>query len=175
MLRRFRNANLCLCIAELLVGILLLIDQAGFTQAIIALLGVFLVVKGVMNIIGYFRESQRVAAEGQLLSSGLLFASAGLFCVLRSDWFIKVFPILTMFYGVLILISAFQKIQWTVDLLRMGASRWYIALLSAVCSLVLSLVVLTNLIATTALMWMFIGILLIVEAALDILTLIFQG
>ena len=174
MLRRFRNVNLFMCIAELLVGILLLIDPAGFTGAIITLLGILLVIKGALNIIGYFRESQRVAAEGHLLTSGLLFASAGLFCVIRSDWFFRAFPILTMFYGILILLSAFQKIQWTVDLRRMGVSRWYIALISAVCSLVLAVIVLTNLVATTAAMWMLIGIALIVEAALDILALLFQ-
>ncbi len=174
MLRRFRNVNLWMCIAELLVGILLLIDPAGFTGAIITLLGVLLFIKGMLNIIGYFRENQRIAAEGQLLTSGLLFVSAGLFCMIRSDWFIRVFPILTMFYGILILLSAFQKIQWTVDLRRMGVSRWYIALISAVCSLVLAVIVLTNLVATTAAMWMLIGIALIVEAVLDILALLFQ-
>lgn len=174
MLRRFRNVNLLMCIAELLVGILLLIDPAGFTGAIITLLGVLLIVKGAVDIAHYFQINQRVAAEGHLLTSGLLFASAGLFCVIRSDWFIRVFPILTMFYGILILLSAFQKIQWTVDLRRMGVSRWYIALISAVCSLVLAVIVLTNLVATTAAMWMLIGIALIVEAALDILALLFQ-
>lgn len=174
MLKNFRNVNWLTCIVELLVGILLLIDPAGLTGTIIMVLGILLVLKGVLNIIGYFRLNQTVASEGQLLTSGLLLVTAGLFCVIRSDWFFKAFPILTVFYGVLILLSAFQKIQWTVDLRRLGVSRWYIALISALCSLMLAVIVLTNLVATTTALWMLIGITLIVEAALDIAALLFQ-
>ena len=43
----------------------------------------------------------------------------GLFCMFRSGWFIAAFPVLTMLYGVATLVTAFGKLQWTADLLRL--------------------------------------------------------
>ena len=37
----------------------------------------------------------------------------------RSGWFIAAFPVLTMLYGVATLVTAFGKLQWTADLLRL--------------------------------------------------------
>ena len=54
---------LFLCIAELIVGILLLIKPIGFTSGIIICAGIGLMVKGLVEIIRYFRTSAQTAAQ----------------------------------------------------------------------------------------------------------------
>ena len=164
-----------MCILEILLGVLLLIDPLGFTSAIIIALGAALVVAGVVFAVRYFRAG---AAEGALthgLSKGLLLLLAGLFCVLRSKWFVATFPLLTILYGIGILISGVGKIQWMADMIRFGRKRWYLPAISAVCSLLFAVLILFNPFATTEILWYFTGIVLIVEAVFDIIAIALGG
>lgn len=107
------------------------------------------------------------------LAKGLLFAGSGLFCIFKSEWFFAAFPLLSTFYGVLILLSAISKLQWAVDLLRNRQRYWFVTLIGAILSLVFAIIVLTNPFATTATLWMFVAISLIVEAITDVLSFFF--
>ena len=57
---------------EVIVGLLLLINPAGFTSAIIMVAGVALMVGGLIEIIKYFRTDPIEAAQGQMLVKGLV-------------------------------------------------------------------------------------------------------
>ena len=92
----------------------------------------------------------------------------------RSGWFIAAFPVLTVLYGVMTLVTAFGKLQWTADLLRLKHKYWFIALISAILSLVLAILIITNPFSSTAALWVFIGISMIVEAVVDVVTLVFE-
>lgn len=169
------GGSILMCVLEILLGVLLLIDPLGFTSAIIIALGAALVVAGVVFAVRYFRAG---AAEGALthgLSKGLLFLLAGLFCVLRSKWFVATFPLLTILYGIGILIGGVGKIQWMADMIRFGRKRWYLPAISAVCSLIFAALILLNPFATTEILWYFTGIVLIVEALFDIIAIALGG
>ena len=163
-----------LCIAELVIGVLLLIKPVGFTRGIIIALGIPLMLKGVGYVISYIRQKPQEASEGNLFAKGLLMACGGLFCMFRSGWFIAAFPVLTVLYGVMTLVTAFGKLQWTADLLRLKHKYWFIALISAILSLVLAILIITNPFSSTAALWVFIGISMIVEAVVDVVTLVFE-
>ncbi len=51
-----RNSNLLMCIAELIVGVLLLINPVGFTRGIIIAFGIPLTLQGIGSIVGYIRR-----------------------------------------------------------------------------------------------------------------------
>lgn len=163
-----------LCIAELVIGVLLLIKPVGFTRSIIIALGIPLMLKGVGYIVSYIKQKPQEASEGNLFAKGLLMACGGLFCMFRSGWFIAAFPVLTVLYGVMTLVTAFGKLQWTADLLRLKHKYWFIALISAILSLVLAILIITNPFSSTAALWVFIGISMIVEAVVDVVTLVFE-
>ena len=165
------GGSILMCILEILLGVLLLIDPLGFTSAIIIALGAALIVAGMVFAVRYFRAG---AAEGALthgLSKGLLLLLAGLFCVLRSKWFVATFPLLTILYGIGLLISGVGKIQWMADMIRFGRKRWYLPAISAVLSLIFAAIILCS---PTAL-WSFLGIVLIVEAVFDIVAIALGG
>ena len=165
--------GIVLCLLEILVGVLLLIDPIELTNGIIVIVGVILGFAGLVSIVKYFRCEAAEAAAGQLLMKGLLAILVGVFCVLKSQWFIATFPVLTSVYGAAVLVTGLSKIQRTVDMVRAKQSRWFLGLLSAVATIAFAVVILENPFATTEVLWTFIGIALIAEAVLDAVAMLF--
>lgn len=164
--------SIAICLFELIVGVLLLINPIGFTTWIIRIAGVVLMLLGLMEAVRYFMTSAEEAAFGQNLAKGLISFLAGGFCVFKTEWFIATFPVFTIIYGVMILIAGIGKVQLTVDMLRRKIKKWFWAAISAVISIVCAIVILGNPFTSTTVLWMFTGATLIVEAALDIVTMI---
>lgn len=167
------TGNLLMCIMEVILGILLLIDPIGFTSGIIVVLGVLLTLLGIKSLVSYFRQDAEEASENSGLAKGLLFVLLGLFCMFKSEWFIVTFPILTVLYGVLTLMTGISKVQWAIDMLRQKQQYWFIAIIGAVLTLVFAVLILCNPFSSTAILWTFIAVSLIVEAVVDILAFIF--
>ncbi|MGM9597068.1 MAG: DUF308 domain-containing protein [Eubacteriales bacterium] len=155
-------------IFELLVGILLLIDPALFTNGIIIAAGVILCVAGIRFAVIYFRLNAVTAAKSRSLVKGLVCLLAGIFCIVRYRWFTATFPLLTVIYGVFILLFGLGKVQATVDMIRLKLNKWYLAAVSAVIAIACSVIILINPFKTTAVLWVFTGVALIVGAVLDI-------
>lgn len=156
-------------LVELIIGILLLIDPVGFTSGIIVAVGIVLMLWGVGTIIRYFRTEAVQASVRQLLAKGLILLVAGAGCTFCSYWLLATFPILILIYGVMILVAGITKLQWMVDMIRMKRRRWFFAAISAVASILCGVVVVSNPFASTAAVWMFIGISLIAEAVFDMI------
>jgi len=70
---------------------------------------------------------------------------------------------------VVILVTGITKLQWTVDIIRMKRSKWFWMAISAAISILCGITVITNPFSTTAVLWMFIGISLIVDAVFDMI------
>ena len=172
MLKR-NLSSMAMRMAEVIVGILLLVNPIGFTSGIIIAFGIVLMIMGISTTIKYFRTEPEEAAVSQILVKGLLMLLAGAFCAFNSHWFIATFPVLTLVYGVVILITGITKVQWTIDIIRMKRSKWFWAAISAAISILCGIVIIASPFSTTAVLWMFIGISLIVEAVLDMIGSIF--
>ena len=172
MLKR-NLSSMATSLVELIIGILLLINPIGFTSGIIIAFGVVLMIMGIHKTVKYFRTEPEEAAVSQILVKGLLMLLAGAFCAFNSHWFIATFPVLTLVYGVVVLITGITKVQWTIDIIRMKRSKWFWAAISAAISIVCGVVIITSPFSTTAVLWMFIGISLIVEAVFDMIGSIF--
>lgn len=165
--------SLIMCLFELIVGVLLLVDPIGFTSGIVKAFGIVLVIVGFGSVLKYFRMDPVDAAVSQDLSKGLTALLAGVFCTVKSEWFVVTFPVLTLIYGAAILITGLAKIQWMVDIIRLKKGKWFLAGISAVLSIACGVVIVTSPFSSTAVLWMFTGITLIVEAAFDLIALIF--
>lgn len=168
-----RNANvIILFLIELAAGILLLIDPIRFTSGIIIAAGIVFLAAGILCTVRYFRTEAIEAAKRQLLTKGLVGLLFGWFCTFHSAWFVVTFPILTILYGIFVLLAGLGKIQLTIDLIRGRNKRWFIAGISAAISVVCAVVILNNPFAATEVLWMFTGITLIIEAVFDLITLV---
>lgn len=165
-----KTNGIVLCLFELIVGVLLLINPVGFTSGIIKVTGIVLMILGIIEIVKYFRTSAEEAALGQTLVKGLASVLAGAFCTFKTEWFILTFPALTIIYGVILLFVGFGKIQLTVDMVRRKNKNWSWAAINAVVSVVCAVVILNNPFTSSAVLWVFTGASLIVEGVFDILT-----
>lgn len=165
--------NIMMFLGELIVGILLLINPLGFTKTIIIGVGICFTVLGILQIIKYFRTHVLDIIHEHSLSNGLILSVLGVFCVFWSDWFIATFPILTVIYGVVILITGLKKIEWTVTSCRLKRKYWYITGVNALITILFSIVVISNPFSTITILWHFIGIMLIIESIFDVVSIIF--
>lgn len=170
-----KAGGMVVCIFELVVGILLFVNPIGFTSAIITMAGVVLMVLGIVEIVRYFRTNVKEASLGQMLVKGLLSILAGAFCIFQTEWFIATFPILTVLYGIVILVTGIGKIQLAVDMIRMKRKKWIWAAFNAVISLICAFVILRMPFSSTAALWIFTGAALAAEGVLDLVTFIADG
>ncbi len=165
-----QNANsIIISLFEILVGILLLINPIGFTSGIIVTFGIILIFISIISIIKYFRMSPETAVKSRLLLVGLITLMTGLFCTFKSHWFVATFPLLTILYGIAILITGLGKVQWAVDMLRLKKKRWFLPAISAALSLICATVILMNPFTSTTILWIFTGVTLIIESVFDII------
>lgn len=173
MFKSHRNSgNLLMFVIEIIIGVLLLINPISFTTGIIIVFGAVLTIWGVASLIAYFKDSPDFAARGNQLSKGLLLICIGLFCLFKSEWFILTFPLLTVIYGIFSLVTALNKVQWAVDMLRLKQKFWFVTLCSAVLTLIFSVLILSNPFDSTSILWTFVAIALIVEAVIDLVAFI---
>lgn len=167
--------GIVLCLFELIAGILLLINPISFTSGIIVFTGVILIIYGLIEVVKYFRVDAEEASQKQMLVKGLVIILIGGFCAIKSGWFIVTFPILTIIYGVSTLLTGIGKIEMTVDMLRQKNKKWFWAAINAVISIVCAIIILNSPFSSTAALWLFTGISLIVEGIFDIITVIMGG
>lgn len=164
-----------ICLCEILVGVLLLINPIGFTSGIIIMLGIVLLISGIISVIGYFRTDAAIAVREQGLAKGLISSALGLFCILQSHWFIVAFPILTFLYGAAILVLGLFKIQFTSDMIRMKKKRWGFAALSAALNILLAVIIFMNPFGSTIALWTVMAVTLIFEAVFELVMVFVTG
>lgn len=167
--------NLFMCLGEIIVGILLLLKPVGFTKGIIVGLGIILIIAGIVNMIRYFTTNVFEGIKEQTLSSGLIFIVIGFFCTLNVNWFIVTFPVLTILYGVIVLMLGLKKLSWSIHLIRLKQKHWFLVGINAVLSIIFSIIIMNNPFSTTAILWQFTGAVLIVEAIFDIVALFIES
>ena len=163
-----KTGKIILSLCELAIGVILLINPIGFTSGVIVAVGAALVVVGIISIVKYFRADPDIALADHGLARGLIELAAGAFCVINSHWFIATFPLLTILYGIVTLVTGITKLQWTVDMIRLKMNRWFIMGIAALLTVTCALIMLFNPFGSTAVLWTFIAITLIVEAVIDV-------
>lgn len=146
--------------------LLLLFPNLALNIANFALAAVLCIV-GIFCIIGYLRGSVLDGVMGMELAMGLVLLCFGLLLLINPTFLSALLPFL---WGVSLLVGGFSKIQLGADLKRIGESRWWAVLIAALVSFLLGIVSITKPTFIASISVQFIGISLIVEAALDLAT-----
>lgn len=163
-----RTGGLLLCVLEIVVGVLLLINPVGFTSGIIIGAGWLMAAIGVVNVVRYFVIKPEDGAKSRLLFHGLTLAMAGAVCITKYAWFLTAFPLLTVLYAGWMLVLAAMKLQQMADMLRLKQGRWYMPAIAAGLAVVLAVVILWNPFGAVNAVWTFAGISLIAEAVVEL-------
>lgn len=165
-----KTGNLVICVLEIVVGVLLLINPVGFTSGIIVGGGVLMCIAGALSIVRYFMMKAELAAQKQLLFKGIMLVMAGAVCITRYNWFLSAFPLLTVLYAIAMLILAAAKLQKMADMKRLQLTGWYMPGISALMAVVLGVIILWNPFGAVAAVWTFVAISMIAEAVVEIVT-----
>ena len=137
---------------------------------IIIAIGVALMMRGVMDVVSYFKASPTEAAKQRGLAQGVICLLLGFVCSFMTSWLLAVFPFMGMVYGIMLVLLGIEKVQTAIDQKRLGAGKWYMPAISAAISVICGAVIMLNPFTTTVYMWMFTGISLIVEAIADVVS-----
>jgi len=73
---------------------------------------------------------------------------------------------------VFMIVSGIGKVQWSIDLLRLKR-KWILSGVSAVLSVIFGFVILQNPFDTVEFLWRFTGIIMIIEAIIDVASLVY--
>ena len=162
-----------LCLIEILLGILLLLNPEDFIGTIMIAVGCVLIGLGIIRVITYFRTKAEIAKCGAGLFLGLCLITAGILTARRWQNATILLPRIPPACGLLILMNGFSKIQWTFDLLRIRKGIWQLTALSAACSILICSIILDAPFDTEPVLWKFTGGSLIFDTALNALTFLF--
>ena len=152
--------KLVLCACEVAVGVVLLTNPEGFTKLTVTALGILFCVLGALSAIRYFSEDPEEAALSQELTRGLIALSLGIFLVYKSDWIVRSFMPITVFYGI-------AELQWTVDMIRLHRGMWQTTGVAAVLSIAIAIVVFVSPFRVRDTLWTFTAIALIITGVVD--------
>ena len=160
-------AALATILFSVVMGILLLVNPSVYAIVMIRLAGVLLLGLGIFDIVKYFRTTPEEAAKGSAFCSGLTLFSSGCFCLFGAGWFLTVFPVLAVLYGLLQILISFRKLQGATDAFRTKQQFWYLRAISAGITLLFGLLIVLNPNMTFMSIWVFTGITLLVEGIFD--------
>lgn len=164
--------GIVVCVFEIVVGVLLILNPTAFTNAIVMGAGLVLLAIGVINVVKYFKEDPAVAAKGHSLMLGLGALTGGVVCLIKHGWIVATLSLLTIVYGVFVFASGLEKIQTAVDLIRVKNKSWILPAIGAAISIICAIIIVCNPFATAKVVWMFIGITLLVQAVFDVMVII---
>ena len=93
--------------------------------------------------------------------------------MIRSDLVLDLFPTFAVFYGIVMVVMGIYKISNYFSVRTVGFRRPFIVLLSGILTVILGVLVFLYPFSAIMALWDYIAIVLIVEACVDLFTLIF--
>ncbi len=166
MKKFLKNANSgIICLIEIIVGILLLADPHSFISYILIIAGAFISVSGVISLIKYFASSPQDGEASQGLCSALVSLTIGAFLIIKNNIAVTAAGFITLIFGIAILYTGYQKLQKAVDKMR-KKQFFIVALVSAIITIAFAVLIIF--VIRESFIWTFMGIALIVEAAIDL-------
>lgn len=145
---------------------LLLMPDIALSVVCYALGGVVLACAAV-QLVRYFVSERGIFQSQLTLISGLVCLGLGGFLILRSDIVVRILPIV---FGLFVIFDSLGRVQNALELRRCGYTSWKSFLLMALLSVVLGAVMLLNPFGAMETLVMAIGVILIVEGALNLLS-----
>ena len=145
------------------LGIFLVMKPGTALNIVCYALGGVVLACAAVQLIRYFVVERGVFQSQLTLISGLICLALGVFLLLRSDIVVSILPIV---FGLFVIFDAIGRVQNALDLRRCGYDSWKGFLLLPV----LSVVLIVNPFGAMETLVMAIGIILIVEGAINLLS-----
>ncbi len=167
--RNFKNYILIMSAGMFLSGLLLIVFPQTSVNIICYIVGIALCLLGVMSIVGYFRETADIF--GSLgLAQGIALFAAGLIVVIKPS---VLSGMITLVFGILIVLDGILKLQYAFDLFRIRAQLWWGVLAASAVMIIVGVIVVLNPFATASVLVVFTGVFLILDSLSDVATVLY--
>lgn len=147
------------------LGVVLVLWPGLSIQLVCKAVGVVLIVCGLLRLISFFIEHDGSMYTQSNLVLGIVFAVVGIWIVANPGRVLSLIPIIV---GILIVIHGISKLQQAITLCKSQYSRWWLALLLAVLTLGLGLLLIFKPFAAIDTVVMLIGLFLIYDGVSNI-------
>ena len=151
----------------LALGIFLLMVPGTALNVVCYALGGVVLLGAVIQLVRYFLVERGIFQSQLTLISGLVCLALGGFLILRSDIVVRILPIV---FGLFVIFDSLGRVQSALELRRCGYGSWKGFLLLALLSVVLGVVLVANPFGAMETLVMAIGVILIIEGALNLLS-----
>ena len=155
------------CGAIILLGLVLLVLPGVATSVLFNGIGMVCILIGLIHVIKYCTLDARTAVVSNDMAQGLAWIVGGILFIVFKGLLVSLLPIL---FGLVVLVGGVIKVQITMGFRHMNAGRWYWELICAVVSVVLGIIILSNPFSTALLMMRVIGVTLVLEGAMDLVS-----
>ena len=149
------------------LGIFLLLVPGTAMNIVCYALGGVVLACAAVQLVRYFAVERGVFQSQLTLISGLVCLGLGAFLIIRSDIVVRILPIV---FGLFVIFDSLGRIQNALELRKCQYPSWKGFLLLAVLSIVLGVVMILDPFGTMETLVMAIGVILIVEGALNLLS-----
>lgn len=147
------------------LGVVLVLWPGLSVQLVCKAVGVVLIVCGLLRLISFFIEHDSSMYTQSNLILGIVFAVVGIWIVANPGRVLSLIPIIV---GILIVIHGISNLQQALTLCKSKYSRWWLALLLAVLTLGLGILLIFKPFAAIDTVVMLIGLFLIYDGISNI-------
>ena len=163
MVKKLKWNLVLMSVLYLGLGIFLVMKPGTALNIVCYALGGVVLACAAVQLIRYFVVERGVFQSQLTLISGIICLALGAFLLLRSDIVVSILPVV---FGLFVIFDAIARVQNALDLRRCGYDSWKGFLLLPV----LSVVLIVNPFGAMETLVMAIGVILIVEGAINLLS-----
>lgn len=153
------------------LGLVLVIWPDVLGVMLCYLLGGALILMGVIQLIGFLRGERLGFYSKFNMIMGIVLVLLGLWICTQPHIVLSIIPVVV---GIIVLIHGLMDIQYTLDIKKTGNTKWWIALIAAILTLIVGLLLVFNPFTAYEITMILLGIAMLYDGGSDLVLLIFS-
>lgn len=157
---------------EVAIGVLLILNGERFTQVIFIIFGVIMLICGLITLIrGLLDGRNGGTISGVKMFFAVLLLAIGAFFTAAAGSVLSVISAVTLVIGIIMVFNGMLKLVEYASMRKQGAGATF-AIIGAIVTIILGIVIAFNPFRSAEAMWVILGILIIVSAVFDLISMI---
>ncbi len=153
-----------------LLGLVLVIWPHILGVLLCYLLGGALIVMGVFQLISFLRGERLGFYNKFVMMMGIVLVLLGIWICTQPHIVLSIIPVVV---GIIVLIHGLMDIQYTLDIKKAGSTKWWIALIAAILTLVVGLLLVFNPFTAYEITMVLLGIAMLYDGGADLALFLF--
>jgi uncharacterized membrane protein HdeD (DUF308 family) len=170
MSKSFRNTLLAISAVFIVLGLIEIIWPVGSPTVICYILGALLTLFGIYHIVRYFAAEVNYMFAGMGLALGTACAVTGLLIIICAKAVVAIFGVAM---GIAVIAASILRLQLSFNMMRLGSARYIPVMVFAFVMLIAGIVMLFNPIASAAAATTVMGVCMVLDGIMNIISLIF--